>query len=283
MAAFAAIGAALTALGFWVPSLGWGAATLAAGVVTLGAGLALRFGAHRFVAAMLLNVWFLIAITLPAAYGADGVTSHTWAQALAWLAGCTLWIALAGIQWLARGRKDRTAPVPEIPGDTSRHELTKPVIAFAVIRAVAITITVAIALGLDLAYADWMPLAALVAMKPSLEQTTLVGEQRLVGAFLGAIVASALLLTIENQDALQLIMLVIFGLGTSIRTVNYALYNAAIAAGVLIALGLPDPSNLSAEGKRVLFTFIGVAIGVLVMLLAGLLAKRRQQITPELT
>ena len=34
------------------------------------------------------------------------------------------------------------------------------------------------------------------------------------------------------------------------------------------------PSNYAAEGYRVLWTLCGVAIGVLVMFLAGLLAKR---------
>jgi hypothetical protein len=44
---------------------------------------------------------------------------------------------------------------------------------------------------------------------------------------------------------------------------------------VLIALDLPHPSNLKVEGQRILFTFIGVAIAVAVMFVAGLLAKRR--------
>ena len=48
----------------------------------------------------------------------------------------------------------------------------------------------------------------------------------------------------------------------------------AIAAAVLILLDLPQPANYSAEGDRVLWTLCGVGIAVLVMLLAGLLAKR---------
>ena len=39
-------------------------------------------------------------------------------------------------------------------------------------------------------------------------------------------------------------------------------------------MDLPQPSNYAAEGYRVLWTVCGVSIGVLVMLLAGLLAKR---------
>jgi hypothetical protein len=39
-------------------------------------------------------------------------------------------------------------------------------------------------------------------------------------------------------------------------------------------LDLPHPSNYAAEGYRLLWTLCGVGIGVLVMLFAGLLAKR---------
>jgi uncharacterized membrane protein YccC len=175
---------------------------------------------------------------------------------------------------MARVAQGPTPPVPEIPGDTSPRALTKPLIAYAVLRAIALAITVAIAFGLHLPNADWMPIAALVAIKPSLDQTTLVAERRLGGAFIGATLAAVLLLTITSKHALEVIMIVVLALGASIRAVNYALYNAAIAAGVLIALDLPHPSNLGAEGERVLFTFIGVGIGVIIMLLAGLLAKR---------
>jgi len=60
---------------------------------------------------------------------------------------------------------------------------------FAVIRAVATSIAAAIAFGLHLPNADWMPIATLIAMKPSLHDSALAAEQRLAGAILGAAVA----------------------------------------------------------------------------------------------
>jgi uncharacterized membrane protein YgaE (UPF0421/DUF939 family) len=59
----------------------------------------------------------------------------------------------------------------------------------------------------------------------------------------------------------------------SFRAANYAYYCAAVATTVLIAEDIPNPSNLSTEGRRVLFTFLGLAIGILVLLLAGLMQK----------
>ena len=67
---------------------------------------------------------------------------------------------------------------------------------------------------------------------------------------------------------------------SSIRGVNYALYSAAVAGPVLIAIDLPNPSGLGEEARRVLFTFIGVGIAVIVMLIANLLQKRLAPTTP---
>jgi hypothetical protein len=44
---------------------------------------------------------------------------------------------------------------------------------------------------------------------------------------------------------------------------------------VLTLIDLQQPTDYSAEGYRLLWTLCGVGIGVVVMFLAGLLAKRR--------
>jgi uncharacterized membrane protein YgaE (UPF0421/DUF939 family) len=67
------------------------------------------------------------------------------------------------------------------------------VILFAVLRAVALPIAVAITFWAE---RTCMPIATIVAMKPSSQQSALVAEQRLAGATLGAAVAVLFLLTI---------------------------------------------------------------------------------------
>ena len=56
---------------------------LAAAAVTLLAGLAIAFGVHRFVAAYLLNIWFIIALALVSSFHHAAHISYTWAQVLA--------------------------------------------------------------------------------------------------------------------------------------------------------------------------------------------------------
>jgi uncharacterized membrane protein YdcZ (DUF606 family) len=69
--------------------------------------------------------------------------------------------------------------------------------------------------------------------------------------------------------------------GVAIRFWNYALYCGIIAAAALILLNLPQPSNYAAEGDRVLWTLCGGGIGVLIMFLARLLAKRTAKAPPQ--
>jgi hypothetical protein len=290
VAVFGLIGAGLTALGFGIGGDAWGWLVLAAFAVTLVAGLAVTFGVHRFVAALVLNIWFIVALALAfSLHHHARITSYTWAQTLAWAGGSALWIAVTFIAWLIRGRKDVPRPVAEIPGDTSRRKLTRPVIMFAVIRALVIAGTTALAFGLDLSHGYWMPIAAIIAMKPGREQATLTAVQRLAGALIGA-AAAVLLLIPANEHGLRLlsithglevVAIVLFMHGAEIRFWNYAFYCGAIAAGVLILLDLPQPSNYGAEGYRVLRTLCGVAIGVLVMLLAGLLTRRASKAAPR--
>jgi hypothetical protein len=84
IAVFALIGAGLTALGFGIGGDAWGWLVLAASAVTLAAGLAVTFGVHRFAAALLLNVWFIVALGLASSFHHHAhVTSYTWAQVLA--------------------------------------------------------------------------------------------------------------------------------------------------------------------------------------------------------
>jgi uncharacterized membrane protein YgaE (UPF0421/DUF939 family) len=127
-------------------------------------------------------------------------------------------------------------------------------------------------------------------MKPSLEQSTLIGVQRVAGALIGAVAAALVLLIPANEHGIRLfsidrglevVALVLVMHAVAIRFWNYALYSAAIAGAVLILADLAQPSSYGAEGDRVLWTLCGVGIGVLVMLLAGLLAKRSSKAPPQ--
>ncbi len=284
IAIVAVVGAGLTALAFALGGVAWGWLVLASFLITLIAGFAIVRGLHAAVAAILLNIWFIIALGLAVSlHQHPQISNHTWAQVVAWISGAALWLALAFVVWLIRGRKDMPQPVAEIPGDTSPRKLTRPVIAFSLLRAVAIGGSVALAFGLSLSHAQWLPIATIIAVKPSLEQSTISAAQRIIGTLLGAGAAILLLLIPANDQglkllsvdhALEVVAIVLLMHALAIRLWNYAVYTGAITAAVLIIEDLVQPSNYSAEGDRVLWTLAGVGIGVCVMLIAGLLARR---------
>jgi uncharacterized membrane protein len=95
------------------------------------------------------------------------------------------------------------------------------------------------------------------------------------------VVAALFLLAVDTKIVLEAVIVVLGTLAGSIRAVNYALYCAAMAGMVLIAEDLPNPTNLATEGRRVLFTFAGVGIAVLVMLLAELLQQHTGKAAQE--
>ena len=92
--------------------------------------------------------------------------------------------------------------------------------------------------------------------------------------------AAVVLLAVDNKTTLEVIIVVLFAVAASIRFVDYAWYTAAWP-GLLIAMDVPHPSNFADEGRRILFTFAGVGIAVIVMFLADLLRKRTAKAVPQ--
>jgi hypothetical protein len=294
MAIYAATGAGLTALGFGIGGDAWGWLVLAASAVTLVASLAVvMFGPRGFVNALMLNIWFIIALAVAFGFhhSSHHITQYTWAQTLAWTGGAALWIVVSFIWWLISGRhQDQPQPIAELPGDTSRQKLTPPIVVFAVLRTVVIAGTSAIAFGANPSHGVWLVFSALIAMKPSLEQSTVTAMQRLAGALIGAGVAILLLLIPANVHGLHLVAvtlgleavaLVLLAHAAATRFLSYAVFYTFVSAGVLTLLDVLQPTDYSAEGYRVLWVFCGVAIGVVVMLLAGLLGRRKAKAPPQ--
>ncbi|HTN81173.1 MAG TPA: FUSC family protein [Acidimicrobiales bacterium] len=270
----ALLGAFITGLGFALGGGPWGWVVITAFAVTFLSGLALRYGVHRYESALMLDAWFLVCIAVPAGQHLDRAHSGWSSQALAWLAGAAFWIALTFVASLIRGSKAQPSHFPEIPTDMAKTTLSRPVVLFTLIKAVAVAIAVAIAFGFHLPNADWMPIATLAALKGTLDQSALAAEQRLIGALIGAGVATVFLLSVDNVHVLEAVIIVLAALAGSVRSVNYAIYCAAMASLVLIATDLSHPTDLTAEFHRVLFTFAGVGIAWLVMLLVDQAQKR---------
>ena len=77
---------------------------------------AVKLGVHRFAAGLLLNVWFLVVLSL-ATHDTGHLKISAWDQALAWLVGAAAWIVLMFVVWVASRGRWRPAPVMDLPGE----------------------------------------------------------------------------------------------------------------------------------------------------------------------
>lgn len=225
--------------------------------------------------------WFIVALSLAAGYQTAGVTTNSLGQAAAWLFGTALLLGIVMVVRLFRGRRPRPQQVAATPENTKPIDLTRPVVLFAVVRALTVAVAVAIPFGLKVPEAFLMPVATIVTLKPSLEQSTLMAEQRVIGTIIGAVLAAGLLLTVASKHILVAVIVVFVAAMASVIKVNYALFCAGLGGAVLIALDLPNPTNLSNEGRRVLYTFAGVALAVVVTFLLDRLKKRSAKAAPK--
>ena len=116
-----------------------------------------------------------------------------------------------------------------LPAPTAQAKQTIAHKAFVEGLHSALLVSAAIALSA-------VPVATIVALKPSLEQSTLMAEQRVIGTLIGAVLAAGLLLTVESKHVLVAVIVVFVAAMASVIKVNYALFCFGLAVAVLIAL-----------------------------------------------
>jgi hypothetical protein len=78
---------------------------------------------------------------------------------------------------------------------------------------------------------------------------------------------------VHDKDLLVVCVVVGAALLGATQAVNYAIFCTLVATLVLIGLDFGKPLNLTDNWQRVAWTVAGAAIGLAVLLLAGLAAK----------
>jgi hypothetical protein len=143
------VGALLTALGYLLGGANWFLVTLAVFVTTLLSYLAGACGKRAATAGVLLNTWFVIALASSLGLGKTPAQTLPLAgpQALAWLAGGALWLALAWGVWMAR-RASQPFPASATPRqDGGSATFSRPLVTFALIAAIAVALATAVTWG----------------------------------------------------------------------------------------------------------------------------------------
>jgi uncharacterized membrane protein YccC len=133
---------------------------------------------------------------------------------------------------------------------------------------VAVTLGIATILGgvVPTAHGYWMPMTAVILLRPDFSQTALRGIARVVGTLIGAAFATALAAHVRPGSETYVACCILFaGLGYYVFKANYALFTVAITSYVAFALALLGQTETTAVRDRVLATVIaGVLVGIAV-------------------
>ncbi len=149
---------------------------------------------------------------------------------------------------------------------TLRANLTLRSSAFrhALRLAVTLAIGTALAARLPFEHRYWLPLTALVVLRPDFTSTFTRGLSRILGTAAGAVLASASVVVLEPGPVLLAVLIAITAfLGYTVIFANYALYGLAVTGFVVFLIGLTGLPGAAAVLDRVEATVLGGALALL--------------------
>lgn len=114
----------------------------------------------------------------------------------------------------------------------------------------------------------WIPMTALLVLKPQLTDTVSRVIARVLGTMCGAIAASFLLAHVHATSVVLAIDTVVFAwLAYGFLNVNYALFTTAVTSHIVFLLALNEMPGREVAERRTICTAIGAAIALCVRLI----------------
>lgn len=188
------------------------------------------------------------------------------------LTGGTLQFLFILLLWrfFRPARTTQSDPIIHAPGWQRRAVLSNlhwssSIFRYALLLALTGCIAETVALRVPFGNSYWIPMTALIIMKPDLLLTNARSIARLGGTLLGAALATLLARVLEPTGVwLSLLVIVSVYLAYALQNVNYALYSVPLTAYIafIIAVGR-TPEGRTAE-NRVIATAIAGAIAMLI-------------------
>ncbi|MBC7374830.1 MAG: FUSC family protein [Frankiales bacterium] len=170
-------------------------------------------------------------------------------------------------------RLEPSGPVPAPRGRlttdaraTLRANLTlhSSALRHALRLAVTLALGTALAARLPFEHRYWLPLTAMVVLRPDFSSTFTRGLSRILGTAAGAVLASALVVALEPGPVLLAMLIVTTAfLGYTVIFANYALYGLAVTGFVVFLIGLTGLPGSTAVVDRVEATVLGGALALL--------------------
>ena len=151
-------------------------------------------------------------------------------------------------------------------GATLRSNLTLSSQAFRHAARMAVTLAVAVAVShaFDLGHSYWLPMTAMLVLRPDFSSTVTRGMSRVAGTLVGAgLVTLALAAARPGPDWLIGIVIALCFAATTLVLANYAVFSVCIASLVVTLLAFLGEPELATAGDRSIYTVLGAVLALI--------------------
>jgi uncharacterized membrane protein YccC len=258
---FAAIGMAVSLFAGMIAGRSTAAAAAAAAVWGLASGLLGSLGPAASFIGLQASVGLLVALAFPATAAAAA------GRAALVVAGGLLQIVLL---LAARPRTPVNAEAVRAKAITSVPQLRESASTRSPARSYALRLAVALAAAtimyrwLSWPRGPWIPLTALLVLKPELHETFARGLARMGGTIIGAGFATAIMVALApGETMLTLLALFFVWAGYSLFRTNYGLFTICITAYVVFLVVLAGGAEPTTAKYRIINTLIGGGLALI--------------------
>jgi uncharacterized membrane protein YccC len=164
----------------------------------------------------------------------------------------------------------RSRPSPLAGTKLSRLEsvranltLTSEVFRHALRVGVTLAVAVAISHLFPLGHGYWLPMTAMIVLKPDFAATLSRGLARSVGTLLGAGLVTLLLAALAPSPAGLIVLTVaLYAISIAVLRANYVIYSVGIASLVVVLLAFTGSPAPSLAADRAFYTLLGAALAL---------------------
>jgi uncharacterized membrane protein YccC len=144
---------------------------------------------------------------------------------------------------------------------------SSPAFRHGIRMAVVIPLATAIATLLPWQRGYWLPLTAVIVLKPDFAATVSRGVARVIGTAAGVIAGAVVVATLHPGGVLLIVLIVATAwLSYTVFAANYAIYAVFLTAYVILSISANETSPLSAVENRGFDTLIGGSLAILAYL-----------------
>jgi uncharacterized membrane protein YccC len=183
-------------------------------------------------------------------------------KSVAWYVRMEHQAVRSSLEQAARSLFNRDSPPSAIP--------------YAIRLAVTLGVSTEIYRRFGFASGYWIPMTALLVLRPGLTDTVSRAIARTIGTLTGALVATFSLAHLSpNPSVLVALVLLFAWLAYSLNTVNYALFTVCLTAYIVCLLALNSLPGNEIAVRRAICTVIGGALALSVRLVVIRYRSRR--------